>query len=251
MVKCSELVSFLNHVLRVAEISDVSHNGLQVQGPEEIEKVGFAVDAAMATFEEAARRSMQLLVVHHGLFWKEVQLVAGAHYRRLKTLISEDIGLYAAHLPLDAQADIGNNRRIADILGLEDEGPFGDYHGELIGRLGRVRGGITREAMRSRISAALDTDCVMLPFGPERIERVGIVSGGGAELLRDALAEDCDAFITGEPEHSAYHVALEGGINVFMAGHYATETVGLKALQELVGKEFQVETEFIDFPTGL
>jgi len=251
MVEARALVNFLNQLLRLDEITDVSQNGLQVQCPKQIEKIGFAVDAALATFEMASETGVQLMIVHHGLYWKDVQLAVDAHYKRLKILFDAGIGLYAAHLPLDAHAQFGNNRQIADLVGLLDVGPFGEYHGETIGRLAHAADGLTSDELRERLNSALGTDCLLLPFGQERIEKVGIVSGGGADLLPQAIAEGCNAFITGEQVHSAFHVAKEGEINLYFAGHYATETNGVKALQELISEEFDVDTKFIDFPTGL
>ena len=251
MVESRALIDFLNQLLKLDEISDVSQNGLQVQCPEQIDKIGFAVDAALATFEIASKKGVQLLIVHHGLYWKDVQLAVDAHYKRLKVLFNAGIGLYAAHLPLDAHEQFGNNRQIANLVGLRDVGPFGEYHGEIIGRLAHAADELTREVLRERLNSALATNCLLLPFGQERIEKVGIVSGGGADLLPQAIAEGCDAFITGEQVHSAFHVAKEGEINLYFAGHYATETIGVKALMELILEELDVDTEFIDFPTGL
>ncbi|HUX06128.1 MAG TPA: Nif3-like dinuclear metal center hexameric protein [Acidobacteriota bacterium] len=251
MVESRVLVDYLNQLLRLDEISDASQNGLQVQCPERIEKIGFAVDAALETFEEASRQGMQLLIVHHGLYWKDVQLAVDAHYQRLKVLFDAGIGLYAAHLPLDSHELYGNNSQLAELLGLIDVSPFGEYHGEIIGRLAHAADKLTRDELRERIDSAIGTKCLFLPFGKDRVEKVAIVSGGGADLLPQAIDERCDAFITGEHSHSAFHVAKEGGINLYFAGHYATETLGVKALQDLIANEFNVETGFIDFPTGL
>ena len=251
MIASCVLVDYLDSVLRIDEIKDESRNGLQVEGSDELEKVCFAVDACLATFKEAAERNAQMLIVHHGLFWKEVPLIVDNHYMRIKTLIEGGVGLYAAHLPLDMHEELGNNRQLIDMLGLEDTGPFGDYHGELIGRIGETQRPLTRDEVKRKLDSGLDTDCRVLPFGSDEIYRIGIVSGGGGNLVTGAVEADCDAFITGEPEHLIYHPALESGINVFMGGHYATETVGLRALQRRIEEDFGVETEFIDMPTGL
>jgi dinuclear metal center YbgI/SA1388 family protein len=251
VVESKALISYLDELLRLDEIADVSQNGLQVQCPDEIDKVGFAVDAAQAIFKAAADKSVQLLVVHHGLYWKDVQLAIDAHYRRLKVLFEAKIGLYAAHLPLDAHDEVGNNRCLAELLELVDDGPFGVYKGVKIGRLARSRGRVTRENLRELLDKKLGTSTLLLPFGPNIVKKICIVSGGGADILPQAVSTGCDTFVTGEQVHEAYHIAREGRINLYMAGHYATETVGLKALQKRVSGEFGVETVFIEFPTGL
>jgi dinuclear metal center YbgI/SA1388 family protein len=251
MVESRILIGYLNSLLKLAEIEDASQNGLQIQCPEQVQKVGFAVDAALATFEAATRENVQLLIVHHGLYWRDVQLATDAHYRRLKLMFDAGIGLYAVHLPLDAHEELGNNRGIVNLLGLADGGPFGDYKGVIIGRLATAKRKLYRDELREMLDEKLETSTLMLPFGPEEVKKVGIVSGGGADLLPQAIAEGCDTFITGEQVHSAYHVAREGDINVFMSGHYATETVGLKAVRERLTIEFGVDTVFLDMPTGL
>ena len=251
MIASCVLVNYLDSLLRIDEINDESRNGLQVEGADELDKVCFAVDACLATFKEASDRDAQMLIVHHGLFWKEAPLVVDNHYMRIKTLIEGGVGLYAAHLPLDMHEELGNNVQLIELLGLEDSGPFGDYHGELIGRIGESERSMTREEIKRKLDSELDTDCRILPFGPEEINRIGIISGGGARMLADAVEADCDAFITGELEHQVYHTALESGINVITGGHYATETVGLRALRRRIEEEFGIETEFIEMPTGL
>ena len=246
-----ELVEYLDGLLGVAEIKDTASNGLQVEGPEEVSKLAFAVDACRAAIEEAAARGAQLLVTHHGLLWKDVQPVVDIHYGRLRALLDGSLGLYAVHLPLDCHPQLGNNAQLAAILGMADEGPFGLYEGAMIGRIGRYPDGLHRIELAERIDSALATSALLLPFGPECAGRVGIVSGCGGSLIADAARCGCDTFVTGEREHAIYHAALEHGINVVLAGHYATEKVGVLALQEHLRSEFDLETTFIDLPTGL
>jgi dinuclear metal center YbgI/SA1388 family protein len=251
MVESSELVSYIDEYLRVKDITDYARNGLQVQCPEVIERAGFAVDASMSTFSRAEELSVDLLFVHHGLFWKDVQMVVGVHFERMKKLLGCGIGLYAAHLPLDAHEEVGNNVQLAGVLGMADLGAFGMYEGVEIGRLAIPSDGMSRDEVLGRLNHLLSTECLLLPFGPEKVGRTAIVSGGGGSLLSDAIDAGCDTFVTGEQEHGLYHLARDSGVNVFMAGHYATETVGVKALQKHLSDKFDIDTEFIDMPTGM
>jgi dinuclear metal center YbgI/SA1388 family protein len=246
-----DVLDYLNTLFDVIRIKDDSHNGVQIQPPVEIGTVAFAVDAAMASFERAAEEDADLLVVHHGLFWRNVERVVDQHYHRLKFMLENEIGLYAMHLPLDAHPEVGNNRQLADIAGADDVEPFALEEGVEIGFIANFDVPVSREDLTAHLDRQLDTSCHVLPFGPEEISRLGIVSGGGADFLSDAIAADCDAFLTGEAEHIMYHVARERGINVLAGGHYATETVGLKAVKRVMDNDLDVRTVFIDHPTGL
>ena len=250
-MKLVELVDYLDDLLDVDEIKDSAHNGLQVEGPEEVNRLAFAVDACRAAINEAVGWGAQLLVTHHGLLWKYIRPIVDIHFGRLKALIDGRMGLYAAHLPLDCHPQFGNNAQLAAILGMENDGPFGLYEGAMIGVIGRYPDGLHRDELVERIESALATSSLLFPFGPERTKRIGIVSGCGGSLLDNAVTQGCDTFITGEHEHVLYHAALEHGINVIMAGHYATEKVGVLALEEHLRNEFDLETTFVNLPTGL
>ena len=250
-MKAKDVIEYLNNSFAAFMIKDPSHNGLQIQTPEEINTIGFAVDACMATFKAASENDVDLLIVHHGLFWRNVEMVVSQHYNRLKFMIDNNIGLYAMHYPLDGHPVLGNNRQLAEIAGADAFEGFACEQGLDLGCIGGFEQPIHRDELIERFGKHLDTECAVLPFGPERISRLGIVSGGGGSFLIDAIEAECDAFLTGEPEHVMYHLALERGINVFMAGHYATETVGLKALMAAMEVDLDLQALFIDFPTGL
>ncbi len=247
-----ELVEYLDGYLRVGEIEDKSQNGLQVGGPEEVTKVAFAVDGCQASFERAAAAGAQLLVVHHGLFWSDSQLLTGLHFRRVRTLIDGRCGLYAVHLPLDAHREVGNNAEMARLLRLRDVRPFGEYNGLEIGMVGVLDHRMDMPGFLGRLIQALGSPPIrVLDHGPDEIDRVGCVSGGAASMMDQAAREGVDAYVTGETSHSCYHEAGERGLNVFFSGHYATETLGVKALARHLEEEFEVETIFIDLPTGM
>lgn len=233
---------------------DASENGLQV-GPadQDVERVAFAVDAAVGTIDQAAKADADLLVVHHGLLWGGDGRVTDLRYRRLKRLLDADMALYAVHLPLDGHQDLGNAAGVADALDLGNRAPFGEIDGEYIGQRGRARKPFTVEEVRERLASELDTggeDAQVLEFGPAEIADVAIVTGSGTDWIDEAAAKDVDALVTGEGKQQVYHRAREHGLHVFLAGHYATETVGVRALAGLA-EDWGLETTFVDHPTGL
>jgi dinuclear metal center YbgI/SA1388 family protein len=247
----TELVHYLDKYLHVTEIPDESKNGLQVEGREEVRRVALAVDACLEAFVKARQAEADMLIVHHGLFWGNYHPLAGAHLRRIRALLEPAITLYAAHLPLDAHPEVGNNAVLAQLLDLEDIAPFGEYHGVHIGLQGRLAQPTSAQDLSCRIQARLDAPVVLQAYGPPLVRRLGIISGGGADLVRQAAAESLDLYLTGERSHSFAHDAEEVGIHVLFAGHYVTETTGVKALGQHLAEHFGLETVFLDLPTGL
>jgi len=245
-----ELVAYLDDLLHVREIEDRSQNGLQVEGAPKVEAVAFTVDASQAAFEGAREAGAQMLVVHHGLFWDEVQLVRGPFRRRLKTLLDADLNLYAVHLPLDMHPELGNNVGLADLLDLEEREPFGEYRGKYVGLGGRLPQPTSRERLVSLVTERLGAPRV-LPFGPEMVQRVAICSGRAPHLTVQAAEGGYDTYFSGEPAHEFFHEAQERGINVIYGGHYLTETLGPKALMAHVAQRFGLRTVWLDLPTGL
>lgn len=243
------LVSWMNATLRVDAIADASLNGLQVEGREAVARVALAVDACQAIFDAAIAGNFDMLLVHHGLFWGASERVVGRHARRLRTLLAAELNLYAAHLPLDLHPDLGNNAELARLLAMRDRAPFGAYHGLDIGFCGEISP-ISVNALAARLEGALGGTARVLPFGAPIASRVGIVSGGGDYAMEEAMARGLDTLITGEGPHHRVSVAEEVGLNVIYAGHYATETVGVRALGAAIAREFGLEVEFIDHPTG-
>lgn len=251
-ISTSDFISYLDEYLKIDEITDYpqAQNGLQVEsGRLHVEHVAFAVDAAQATIEAAAARGADILIVHHGLFWDGVHSVTGRRYRRIKALMDSDMALYSAHLPLDAHPEVGNNVVLARELGMNIEGRFGDFKGLQIGVWGTVE--LRREALAARLDQILGSRVRMIGGGPERIRRVGVITGGAGSQIDEARRAGLDAFITGEGAHHHYFDAEEGGINLYFGGHYATEVWGLKALSAHLEEVFGIRTDFIDHPTGL
>jgi dinuclear metal center YbgI/SA1388 family protein len=213
--------------------------------------VAFAVDACQETIDGAVAAGSQMLIVHHGLFWGKVLRVVGPHRRRVQALLNGGCSLYAAHLPLDRHPEVGNNAQLARRLGLTVTGGLGAAFGVPVGVIATTPAPEPRAALVARLAAALDVTPLVLPGGPERVAKFGFISGGAAGDVVAAAAAGCDTYITGETSHASYHDAAEYGVNVIFAGHYATETVGLKALAAHLGAQFALPTRFIDRPTGL
>lgn len=246
-----ELVDHLDGYLDTAGVPDYrgSVNGLQVENSGTVERIAVAVDATQGTIEAAVAAEADLLIVHHGLFWDGRQDVTGRRYRRLRALLEADMAVYASHLPLDVHPEVGNNAVLARALGVEVEGRFGEYKGQPMGYWGRLE--IRREALAARLDQVLGCRVRLIAGGPERVQRVGVITGGAGGEVGSAMEAGLDAFVTGEGAHHNYFDAEEGGVNLYLGGHYATEVWGVRALAEHLQERFGLPWTFIDRPTGL
>ncbi|MFC7186289.1 Nif3-like dinuclear metal center hexameric protein [Halorubrum yunnanense] len=258
-MRLSEYAGRLDDALDTAAYADVdaSANGVQV-GPDdaEVERVAFAVDAAAATIEAAADAAADVLVVHHGISWGGFDRVTGQTYDRVEALIENDIALYVSHLPLDGHADLGNAAGVAGAIGLEEREPFGEIGPVTIGTVGELAEPLPAASIRETLDGfegqpdGEASPTRVLDFGPDEIERVAIVTGSGVDWLDEAAEAGADALITGEGKGQVYHDAREAGVTVFLAGHYATETFGVRSLESL-SAGWGLETEYVSHPTGL
>jgi dinuclear metal center YbgI/SA1388 family protein len=231
---------------------DDSLNGVQVGRREgEIKLVAFAVDACAETIRRAADAGAQALFVHHGLFWGARSRLEGAQLERVRLLLDSDLALYACHLPLDKHPEVGNNAVLARLLGLKDIRSFGPYHGVELGYAGSFDPPIGLDEAVARVLPDGARPRTLIPGTRSGLRSAAVVSGGGAMNALDALAEGIDLFVTGESSHNVYHSVLESGAAFLAAGHYATETWGVKAVAERLGRETGLGTVFIDLPTGL
>lgn len=249
-MRTEELTAYLDDYLCIRDVPDYpsAYNGLQIEGPEDVRRVAVAVDACLYTIEQAVSAAADLLVVHHGLFWGSTAPVTGAYYRRLAALIKGNLALYSCHLPLDAHPEVGNNAVLARMLGLNPDGKFGEHDGYRIGVTARA--GITLTDLAGRVERALGVTPLVIPAGPETVRIAGIITGGAGTWIDQAAAAGVDTFVTGEGPHHTYFEAEERGINLIYAGHYATETVGVRALAEHM-ERLGLDCSFIDHPTGL
>ena len=251
MASLTEIVRYTDKYLRVREIEDWPNalNGLQIENSGRVTKIGAAVDVSTRVLSEAPKKDVDLLLVHHGLFWPGLQPVTKAVHRQLRIAFENDIALYSAHLPLDIHPKVGNNVQLAAALGLKSATSFFEEKGQLIGL--KTRASILRNELLRNLERSLGGKVKAFAFGPKRIKMIGIVTGSaGSEIYRVAQ-EKIDTFITGEAPHWAAVAAEELGMNLLLGGHYATETFSVKALAAYLSKRFKLPWEFLDFPTGL
>jgi len=251
MVTLHQICQFLDTELNIAQIEESAINGLQVEGKEVIKKVICAVDASLETFAEAKKQNAEMVIVHHGLFWDKPEALTGALYKRLAVLFKNDISLYAVHLPLDLHPELGNNAQLMNLFTPKTREPFGDYHGVTIGYVGKLDQEIDVVSIKQKLEETLNTTCRLLSFGKQKMKTIAIVSGGGSDIFKEVVEKKIELFITGESKLFTYHLAKESKINIIFAGHYATETLGIKALAKTLSQKFQLECHFIDIPTGL
>ncbi len=251
MILLNDLVAFLDEHLAIATIPDYpgALNGLQLANEGKVGRIIAAVDASLGVVEAAAAGGPGLLLVHHGMFWQGAQPLRGAFYRKIKTAMDAGLAIYSAHLPLDVHPQWGNNCGLAQAIGMREVTPFLDWKGLAIGLRGAWDG--TPNELGRQLMQAVGGPVHVCAGGPAKITSVGLVTGGaGSEVARVAAA-GVDAFVTGEGPHWSFPLAEELGINLFLAGHYATETFGVKALAKALSQHFALPSSFIDRPTGL
>jgi dinuclear metal center YbgI/SA1388 family protein len=246
-----QVVAALDEYLDIRGIADAALNGLQIEGRPVIERVALAVDAAQATIDAAAASQCDLLLVHHGLFWGQQVALTGVMARRVRSALAGDLSLYAAHLPLDAHAEVGNNVLLAQRLGGTVDGRFGTWEGTEIGALASLAEPVDIGGLAGRLAAAGCEEPLIWSFGSGDVRRIGVVTGRGGAALEEAVALGVDCFITGEPVQELYHAARDHGMHCLFGGHYATETFGVRALGGWLAERFDIDTEWIDHPTGV
>ncbi len=268
----SDIVQELERLLEPARFDDYGPNGLQVPGSERVETVATGVSAHLELFERAVAERAQLLVVHHGIFWGTGPGPIDAQLkRRLQVLFDADVGLAAYHLPLDAHATLGNNALLARALGAERIEPFALHRGEPIGFIAQLGGagdaeqadgagsdedgddggGIVARELFRRVREIAAREPLVFDAGPPRVRRVAIVSGAGSDYIAEAAAAGADALLTGEPAERVMAQAHELGVHFIAAGHYATETFGVRALGEHLAQRFGVRHVFLDVPNPI
>ena len=251
MASLSEIVSYTNRFLRIRDVGDWDNvlNGLQIENSGRVTRFGAAVDVSTRVLTEAAKQDIDLLIVHHGLFWPGLQPIQGALRRQLRIAFENDVALYSAHLPLDIHPRVGNNARLVAALGLKSAQPFLEEKGQPVGL--KIRASLPRSELVRKLQKALNGPLKVFGFGPKQTRAIGVVTGAaGSEIYRVA-DEEIDTFITGEAAHWAAVAADEVGVNLLLGGHYATEVFGVKALVAHLSKRFRVPWEFIDCPTEL
>ncbi len=244
----SEILAEIDRVLQPAGFEDYCVNGLQVAGASTVETIATGVSAHAELFELAAAERVDLLLVHHGLFWGAGTRAIDAQLkRRLRLLFDNEIALAAYHLPLDAHPELGNNALLAQALGAIDRIPFAVHGGRPIGCMATLPGeGVRARDLFARVAKLTDREPLTFDAGPPLIGRLAIVSGAGADYTAEAAAAGADALLTGELAERSMAQARESGVHVIGAGHYATETFGVRRLGELLAERFGVRHVFLD-----
>lgn len=244
-----DIVRFLNETLRVDSIPDYGPQGLQVEGKDEVRKVAVGVSASAELFRRAIEERADLVICHHGMIWdRDSRVVRGRLKNRLQMLLDHEMTLLAYHLVLDAHETHGNNALIAREIGLVDVAPFALYRGAAIGRKGRFAHPPSHEMLLQLVRRVFGGEPLVFPFGPNPVRTIGIVSGGAQGEVEQAIQEGLDAYLTGEVSEFVQETAREAGITFISAGHYRTETFGVRSLADLLAREFRLDTVFLDVP---
>ncbi len=247
-VALTTLVDESDRFLNAAKIPDYCPNGLQVEGRPQVQRIVSGVTASQALLDAAVEAQADVVLVHHGYFWKnEDPRVVGIKQRRLKTLLSNDISLLAYHLPLDVHPEVGNNVQLARLLGLTIEGALEPDNPRSVGLVGALDTPLMPADFMRRVHAALGREPLMVE-GPGLIRRIAWCTGGAQGYIDQAVTAGVDAYLTGEISEPTVHIARENGLSFFAAGHHATERYGVQALGEHLAKRFAVEHLFIDCP---
>jgi dinuclear metal center YbgI/SA1388 family protein len=251
MAACRDVIGYLDALLDPASYDDYGPNGLQVPGKDEIESVATGVSANAELFARACEEGVDLVLVHHGLFWAgPPRALDQASKHRLQLLFDAELALAAYHLPLDGNLEVGNNALLAGAIGAVDVEPFAVHRSATIGVRARLEA-ISPQELVARVTAATGREPLAFTDGPDPVRSVGIVSGAGADHLDEAIAEGLDAFVTGEPIERAMSRAREAGVHFVAAGHYATETFGVRALGDRLAERFGLRHVFIDVPNPI
>ena len=247
-IALTSLVAEADRYLNAARVADYCPNGLQVEGRPQVRRIVSGVTASQALLDAAVEAEADVLLVHHGYFWKgENPCVTGMKQRRLKTLLTHDISLMAYHLPLDLHPEVGNNVQLARELEILVEGPLEPDNPRTVGLLGALAEPMTPRDFARLVAQVLGREPLLVE-GPGMIRRVGWCTGGGQGYIDQAIAAGVDLYLTGEASEQTVHSARENGISFIAAGHHATERYGVRALGDYLARHFALEHLFIDCP---
>ncbi len=248
MISRDEIINFTDEYLNSREISDISRNGLQIEGKKHIKKIAFGVSASLECMKKAAEGGADMLITHHGLLWGHEAPFTGTLKKKLEFMFSADMNLCAWHLPLDMHPECGNNAQLMKMIGAEIGSPFGRFKGNYAGFSGTFTSPVNIDDIIFLLKQRLDSQPFCFRFGRNEIRTVAIVSGGAAGSFSEAIEKGLDLYITGEPSEQSQELARETGSNFIAAGHYNTEKPGVQALSEVIRGKFGVETFFADVP---
>jgi dinuclear metal center YbgI/SA1388 family protein len=250
--RTADILAFLDELLEPGRFRDMQPNGLQVPGAETVQTVVTGVSAQLELFERAREANAQLVLTHHGMLWDfDPRRIDRPQARRLKLLLTHDIALASYHLPLDAHPEVGNNALLARGLGASAHEPAFEHKGVPIGVVARFDEPLAATDLFDRVATLTGRPPLVFDAGPAAIRTLGIVSGSAAGDLGEAAERGLDAFLTGEPKEHVMAQAREYGIHFVAAGHYATETFGIRRIGDLVAERFGVVHEFVDIPNPI
>lgn len=251
MIDLLSIVKYCDERLRIREIKDFpgAFNGLQIDKVGKVSKVGAAVDAGFVPFEKATEKKIDFLVVHHGIFWSPPTPLTGVNFKKVKHCMDHDLAVYSAHLPLDCHDELGNNAIIAKRLNLKPCGGFLNFEGHDIGLLTQSQ--FSREELKSQLLNEFSQGIQSIEFGSANPQKIAILSGSGQSAVEQILNFGCDTLITGELKQQHFNYAQENGLNLYVCGHYATETFGVQALAEEIAQRFDLPYEFISTECSL
>ncbi|KAF2956454.1 Nif3-like dinuclear metal center hexameric protein [Marinitoga sp. 38H-ov] len=239
MANIFEIENFLNNVLEVEKFNDYCFNGIQIEGKKDVNKIAVGVSFNNKFIEEALKINADMMLVHHGIFGKDFFKIRGYFKNRIEKVIKNDLTLMAYHLPLDAHLEYGNNAQIAKKLGIKNFFSFD------VGIIGEFEEKISFEIFINQLKELFKRDDLLVYKNNTYVKKIAIISGGASSVLEE-LEGKVDTFITGEVKEQIRDIANEIGINFINAGHYSTETFGVKAIAKLLEKQFNLETIFID-----
>jgi dinuclear metal center YbgI/SA1388 family protein len=250
-IALTTLVEEADAFLNASRISDYCPNGLQVEGRPHVRRIVSGVTASQALIEAAIEAEADVLLVHHGYFWKgENPCVTGMKQRRLKALLAHDISLLAYHLPLDVHPEVGNNVQLARQLGIVVEGPLEPDNPRTVGLVGSLAEAMSAADFACHVQQVLGREPLLVE-GQGLIRRVGWCTGGGQGYIDQAVAAGVDLYLTGEASEQTFHSARENALSFIAAGHHATERYGVQALGDYLARRFALEHLFIDCPNPI
>ena len=247
MATLNEIIQWCDSTLKAAEFKDYAPNGLQIEGKAEVKKILCAVTASQSAIEAAIAQQADLLLVHHGYFWKgEAYPITGMRGKRIKTLIQNDISLVGYHLPLDAHPTLGNNAAIADLLELQNIEALDPSERHPIGNIGYLKQPVSAEVFKTLLTEKLGFETIHLAAGKTKIQKVGFCTGGAQDFIEKAAAQDCDAYISGEVSERTFYQAQELNVHYFACGHHATERYGVQRLGKAIAEQFNIEYSYFE-----
>lgn len=252
MIELKALVRYCDELLCVDQFRDYAPNGLQVEGEAIVNKIVAGVTASQALIDAAIDERADILLVHHGFFWKgESPCLTGFKRNRIAALLKNNISLVAYHLPLDGHESLGNNAQLASLLGLSVTGRFGRERGDDLAMYGVLPRPYTPQELSELLSDKLARKPLHLAGRSTSIKTVGWCSGAAQSYIEAAAELGLDAFLSGEVSENTTHLARELGVHYFAAGHHATERYGVKALAEHLGNKFDVKYAFVDIDNAV